>query len=118
MAEEYGCRIETPPSLDNNANACDSKLSDRIFANIRKYSHEEYQYLNIIENIIENGTWEEGRNGRTKSIFGSSMRFSLKDGKIPILTTKKTAWKTCLKELLWFIRGETDNKLLKKNDNG
>ena len=115
MAEEYGCRIETPPSLDNNANACDSKLSDRIFENIRKYSHEEYQYLNIIENIIENGTWEEGRNGRTKSIFGSSMRFSLKDGKIPILTTKKTAWKTCLKELLWFIRGETDNKILKKN---
>ena len=40
------------------------------------------------------------------------MRFSLKDGQIPILTTKKTAWKTCLKELLWFIRGESDNKLL------
>jgi thymidylate synthase len=42
------------------------------------------------------------------------MRFSLKDGKIPILTTKKTAWKTCLKELLWFIRGDTDNKILKE----
>jgi thymidylate synthase len=40
------------------------------------------------------------------------MRFDLTNGKIPILTTKKTAWKTCLKELLWFIRGETDNKLL------
>jgi thymidylate synthase len=37
------------------------------------------------------------------------MRFSLQNGKIPILTTKKTAWKTCLKELLWFIRGDTDN---------
>jgi len=73
---------------------------------------EEYQYLNLVRNIIDNGTWEEGRNGRTKSIFGACMRFSLKDGKIPILTTKKTAWKTCLKELLWFIRGETDNKLL------
>ena len=74
--------------------------------------HEEHQYLNLIDNILKNGTWEEGRNGKTKSIFGSMMRFSLKDGKIPILTTKKTAWKTCLKELLWFIRGETDNKLL------
>ena len=41
------------------------------------------------------------------------MRFSLRDGKIPILTTKKTAWKTCLKELLWFIRGSTDNDELK-----
>lgn len=74
--------------------------------------HEEQQYLDLIRTILEKGTWEEGRNGRTKSIFGSSMRFSLAGGQIPILTTKKTAWKTCLKELLWFIRGETDNKLL------
>jgi len=66
----------------------------------------------LIKNILDNGTWENGRNGRTKSIFGHSMRFSLANNKIPILTTKKTAWKTCLKELLWFIRGETDNKLL------
>ena len=97
------------------------KISDSIFTQREyikgtkegtKVNIEEYQYLNLLENIIENGTWEEGRNGRTKSIFGSSMRFSLKDGKIPILTTKKTAWKTCLKELLWFIRGNTDNCFL------
>ena len=90
------------------------KISNNIFKNIQsnKNVSEEYQYLNLIENILDNGTWEQGRNGRTKSIFGHSMRFSLANGKIPILTTKKTAWKTCLKELLWFIRGETDNKLL------
>jgi len=92
------------------------QVSDKIFANIEKYKHEEYQYLNLLQNIINNGSWEEGRNGKTKSIFGTSMRFSLKDNKIPILTTKKTAWKTCLKELLWFIRGETDNRLLKEQD--
>ena len=91
-----------------------TKVSDNMFANIQKHKHEEYQYLNLLETILENGTWEEGRNGKTKSIFGHSMRFSLKDGQIPILTTKKTAWKTCLKELLWFIRGETDNNLLKE----
>lgn len=75
---------------------------------------EEYQYLNIIQKIISTGTWEEGRNGRTKSIFGEMMRFSLANGRIPILTTKRTAWKTCLRELLWFIRGETDNRLLQE----
>lgn len=90
-----------------------SKVSKNIFDNIKKNSHEEYQYLNLLENILENGVWEEGRNGKTKSIFGQSMRFSLQNGKIPILTTKKTAWKTCLKELLWFVRGETDALLLK-----
>ena len=77
-------------------------------------NQEEVQYLNLIRKIIERGTLEKGRNGNTYSIFGESMRFSLENGKIPILTTKKTAWKTCLKELIWFIRGETDNKLLQK----
>jgi thymidylate synthase len=55
---------------------------------------------------------EEGRNGNTKTVIGTAMMFSLENGKIPILTTKKTAWKTCLKELLWFISGSTDAKLL------
>lgn len=101
--------------MENNEETINStNVSDNIFNNLLSRSHEEYQYLNLIENILENGFWEEGRNGKTKSIFGNMMRFSLKEGKIPILTTKKTAWKTCLKELLWFIRGETDNKILKE----
>ena len=57
---------------------------------------------------------EEGRNGLTKSIFGAAMHFSLENGTIPLLTTKRVAWKTCLKELLWFIRGDTNNENLKK----
>ena len=86
--------------------------------------HEEYQYLSLIENILKNGCDFESRNGSTKSIFGNMMRFSLNDGIIPILTTKKVAWKTCFKELQWFIKGHTDNKLLKEvnvhiwDDNG
>lgn len=76
--------------------------------------HEEYQYLNLIHDILENGEMEKGRNGVTKSVFGASMVFSLRDGKIPVLTTKRTAWKTCFKELLWFIRGDTSNEKLQK----
>jgi len=77
-----------------------------------KKKHEEYQYIELLRKILQEGTDEIGRNGKTRSVFGHMMRFSLKDGIIPILTTKKVAWKTCLKELLWFIRGETDNKIL------
>ena len=119
MIEQYGsCLLPSDTEKLNSLISVtytdtENKVSDNIFKNINKFKHEEYQYLNLIENILENGVWEEGRNGKTKSIFGQSMRFSLKDGKIPILTTKKTAWKTCLKELLWFIRGQTDNKILK-----
>ena len=78
-----------------------------------KEQHEELQYVQLVKKIIENGSWENTRNGKTLGIFGYTMRYSLKDGSIPIFTTKKTAWKTCLKELIWFIRGNTDNKILK-----
>lgn len=74
--------------------------------------HEENQYLNLIQQIIENGLWEEGRNGSVLSIFGAAMHFSLENNKIPLLTTKKVAWKTCLRELLWFISGNTSNTIL------
>ena len=75
---------------------------------------EEYQYLDLISDILEEGSLEEGRNGLTKSIFGAAMHFSLENGTIPLLTTKRVAWKTCLKELLWFLRGDTNNENLQK----
>lgn len=77
---------------------------------------EEHQYLNLIRDIIEKGSDEKGRNGNVRVLIGASMRFSLKDNKIPFLTTKKLAWKTCLKELLWFMRGDTNNKHLKEEN--
>ena len=75
--------------------------------------HEEFQYLRLISEINTHGSMEEGRNGKAKNIFGSGMHFDLSDNKLPLLTTKKVAFKTCLKELLWFINGNTDNKILK-----
>jgi thymidylate synthase len=78
--------------------------------------HDEYQYLNLIHDIIEESHEHISRNGSTFSVFGAGMVFSLEQGQIPILTTKQMAWKTCLKELLWFIHGKTDNRLL--NDVG
>lgn len=73
---------------------------------------EEAQYLNLIRDILSEGTLEQGRNGNTKSVFGAAMHFSLDHGAIPVLTTKRVAWKTCLKELLWFIKGDTNNEHL------
>lgn len=77
---------------------------------------EEKQYLDLVRDVLENGELEKGRNGDTLAVFGRMMRFSLKDGKMPILTTKHVAWKTCFRELMWFVRGRTDNKEL--NDQG
>ncbi len=79
---------------------------------ITKDLHPEYQYLNLIRQVLQHGVLEKGRNGNTYALFGYNMRFNLSDGTLPLLTTKQVAWKTCLKELLWFIRGCTDNAVL------
>jgi thymidylate synthase len=78
--------------------------------------HDENQYLTLIKDIINDGSMINGRNGKTISVFGSAMHFSLENNTIPLLTTKKLAWKTCLKELLWFIRGSTNNEELQKEN--
>ena len=84
--------------------------------NINKYNkgvfHEEFQYLNLIDDILNHGSIENGRNGNVINVFGSAMHFSLKNDTIPFISTKKLAWKTCLRELLWFIQGDTSNKRL------
>ena len=77
----------------------------------KAHYHEEYQYLNLLKDLMEHGTLEEGRNGKTLRSAGSVMHFSLEGGKIPVFTTKKSAWKTCIKELLFFCKGQTDNKI-------
>jgi thymidylate synthase len=81
----------------------------RNLVKIAGYKHEEEQYLAAIRDLIDTGSAQEGRNGTTICDVGAAMVFSLKDGKIPLMTTKQLAWKTCLKELLWFIKGSTDN---------
>ena len=76
-------------------------------------STPDQTYNELVRRVLVDGTWETGRNGNTKAIFGHMMRFDLRDGALPLLKGKRVAWKTCLKELLWFIRGSTDNRELK-----
>lgn len=76
----------------------------------------EKGYLNLLEKILENGKEKEDRTGTgTISLFGEQMKFNLRD-QFPLLTTKRTFWKGVAKELLWFIKGNTDAKLLQKDN--
>ena len=53
-------------------------------------SHDEYQYLNLIRDILENGFDKSDRTGTgTLSVFGRQMRFNLRNDCFPLLTTKK-----------------------------
>lgn len=75
--------------------------------------HPEYQYLDLLETIMAEGDPRMDRTGvGTKAIFASSMKFDISDGTIPILTTKRIYWKTAIKELLWFLSGDTNIRSL------
>jgi thymidylate synthase len=77
-------------------------------------THPEYEYLNALKNILENGDQRPDRTGvGTKSIFGLQMRFDLSEG-FPAVTTKKLAWKAVVSELIWFIEGSGDEGRLRE----
>ncbi|MDE1993357.1 MAG: thymidylate synthase [Rhizobiaceae bacterium] len=79
--------------------------------------HPEYQYLDLIEHVLEKGDRRIDRTGvGTLSVFGAMMRFDLSDGTFPAYTTKRVFWKTAVKEMLWFLTGQTNiQSLLKDN---
>ena len=70
------------------------------------------EYDSLVRDVLDNGSHEPGRNGSVRVCIGASMRFDLTGGKLPFVTKKKLAWKTCLRELLWFISGGTDSEVL------
>lgn len=78
--------------------------------------HPEYQYLNLLKQVLEFGSERIDRTGvGTKAIFGATMRFDLSQG-FPVLTTKQVYWKTAFKEMLWMLTGDTNiQSLLKQN---
>lgn len=76
----------------------------------------DVQYRVLVKKVLKYGDFKYGRNGNTISSFGNKMTFCLRNNKVPFLSTKKLAWKSCLRELLWFMKGSTDNRILTKNN--
>ena len=76
------------------------------------YISSENEYLRLSKFILENGKERPDRTGvGTISSFGHKMEFDISET-IPLLTTKKVPWKHCIEELLWFMRGDTDARIL------
>ncbi|KAI0266967.1 thymidylate synthase [Gloeopeniophorella convolvens] len=76
--------------------------------------HDEFQYLNLIRDILDTGETRPDRTGTgTISLFAPpSLRFSLANSTLPLLTTKKTFLRGIIEELLWFVKGQTDSTVL------
>lgn len=77
------------------------------------HQHDEYQYLNLVQKILDTGDKRVDRTGvGTLSIFGAMQRYSLRNNTLPLLTTKRVFTRGVIEELLWMISGSTDSKAL------
>lgn len=71
-------------------------------------------YLDLMQDVVDNGFNKGDRTGvGTRSVFGRQLRFNLQEG-FPLVTTKKVHLRSIIYELLWFLRGSTDNNWLKE----
>lgn len=79
----------------------------------RSPAHYEDQYLDLMRRIWDEGDERVDRTGvGTRSLFGTQLRFDLRDGCVPLLTTKRVYWKAAAREMLWFLSGATNIRAL------
>jgi thymidylate synthase len=85
--------------------------------NEKVQDHPEYQYLNLLQEVLDNGikNVDRGTGAVSYSLFGRQTRYDLSRG-FPLLTTKKVYWKGVLHELYWFMSGQTNIKYLVDNN--
>ncbi len=81
------------------------------------HDHPEYQYLNLMQEIMDHGTWKVSHSTgvKLKSVFGRMCRYDLSKG-FPLLTTKKVFIRGIIHELLWFLSGSSNIKYLLDNN--
>lgn len=69
-------------------------------------------YEDLLREILDHGAVKSDRTGTgTRSLFGRQLRYDLSAG-FPLITTKKVHLKSIIWELLWFLRGSSDNTWL------
>lgn len=103
------------PNNDTNLSSSKSEVKDFSFLPRMIFEkHEELMYLSLVQDIFLNGNLKDDRTGTgTLSLFGCQMRFNLRTT-FPLLTTKRVFWRGVVEELLWFISGSTNAKVLQE----
>jgi thymidylate synthase len=114
--DQSGTVVDTTTSFEEGCVVRQVTLAPPLVTtSLQAKRHDEYAYLDLVEKTIQQGTFKPDRTGvGTLSLFGAQMRFDLSGGILPLLTTKKMAWKSIAEELLWFIAGDTNANTLSK----
>ncbi len=96
---------------NNNVNLYSTCLGNFKNNYLNSNNHQEYQYLNIIKDTLYHGTLKDSRNSKVLSSKFKKMDFDISKD-FPLLTTKKVYFNGVIKELIWFLGGNTDANIL------
>lgn len=73
------------------------------------------QYLELVNTVLEKGVIKKNRTGTdTLMYFGYHYKVDLDKG-FPLLTTKKVFFNSVIRELLWYLSGETHIRNLREH---
>lgn len=104
-------------NYDYNKNSYSIKKHELQFLLYKYNNKEEVNYLNMIRKIINKGN---ERIDRTKigtlSLFGKSFKYNIRNYRLPLFTHRRMFYRGIIEELLFFISGKTDTKLLEKKN--
>ncbi len=87
-----------------------------VYDKVTDRTHCEFQYLRCLQGVMARCDEREDRTGTgTKSVFAPDpLRFDLRGDTLPLLTTKFVSFKAILLELLWFLKGSTNSRVLEE----
>ena len=91
-------------------------MTDTIGNSVTESTSNEMGFLSVCKRVLKEGEQRDDRTGvGTLSLFSPPViHYDLSNGKIPCFTTKRVPWKSTIKELLWFISGDTDSRPLEQ----
>lgn len=116
--QDYNCDVFFPFKSISHLPASCQTIHDYDRFIFAPEKHQEYQYLDLCQKILVEGEEKRDRTGTgTLSLFGTSLEFDISE-ELPLLTTKKLVYDKVIKELLFFISGQTDTKILEEQGVG
>lgn len=107
---------------DYSKELIDTSTGSSIRYRFLTYSRDHYRvynsimtpYTRLLFDVSSSGIVRPDRTGTgTTSVFGRQLRFDISKF-IPMVSTKSVPWKQCIEELLWFLRGDTDTRILQE----
>jgi thymidylate synthase len=122
ISGNHKCDLMFDYNFEKATNYFDKAVSSLVVetesVKITKYEYEnveEKRYLNLLEKILKTGIASNDRTGTgTLRLFGEHLTFDLTKNQFPLCTSRKTFFRGIYEELMLYLRGQTNSKILEE----